>query len=78
MLLDALAGAPAGLGGAPAFELNWNLFDDGTAFGLFATPSCPVFATFGLELTSGSSDLRLTPATALFGVSLAPFVGSFG
>jgi hypothetical protein len=40
----------------------------------FAAFSASNLGAFGLGADSGSSDLRLTPAAALFGASFTPFV----
>jgi hypothetical protein len=58
------------------FPLNWNRLADAVPGALFAARSCSDLAVFGLGPASGSSDLRLTPATALFGVSITPFAAS--
>lgn len=56
------------------FALNWNRLDGaaGVAFGA----DCPGsdFTVFAFGPLSGSSDLRLTPAAALLGLSLTPLV----
>lgn len=60
---------PFGFAVVPGFALSWNR-DEGVAG---RAPSASIFALFGREAGSGSSDFRFTPAAALFGVSLAPF-----
>ena len=67
-----LCGPSTGLDVLAPLPLNWNRLAGPD--GLFAARSCSDVSIFGLGPASGSSDLRLTPAAALFGVSLTPFV----
>ena len=67
-----LCGPSTGLDVLAPLPLNWNRLAGPD--GLFAARSCSDLPIFGLGPASGSSDLRSTPAAALFGVSLTPFV----
>ena len=66
----------AGIEPLAPFPLSWNRLADAVPGTLFAARSCSDLAVFCLGAASGSSDLRLTPAATLFGVSLTPFAPS--
>ena len=65
---------PGGLELVAPFPLNWNRLDGAVGIAFFTLFSDSDLATFGLGALSGSSDLRFTPAAALFGASLTPLV----
>ena len=58
----------------PDFALSWKRLGAAVVAGLFETSADPTLAVFAFGACSGSSDLRFTPAAALFGVRVVPLV----